>query len=505
MLVNRRPLAGPPAPPAKECGGIRRRAGDVARDFSVGAQPFLEVNPGRLVAESVAGGRCRQQQHSDRLHNILQLPRTKPAGPRPRAPDPPIREMLLLPACHRGQFGRAVDSFESPAVRPSERGRLNRSVRLTDKLYRTRSSFAQSETTRTSRDCRVEERFSRFPNRLPDLRLLTPSDYDRAFLSNPLRNCPTSQPCLIIEPSPSALDCSVLAAAAVRRCLALFRNSAAASRCRHARRSRLSRRQGRRRLASACRGGRPAGIPQLAAEEPPTEAERAIDEAIRKIAKLQSVAAKIEQDVEMLNQKFKITGDYMKAPEYARLPAAQDRRRAFPIPSGQFLQVCDGETLWEYELVLDQPFYRKLSIKPILERLNSPDLDPEIRTKAIDADGRGRARNTSDRSAKDPAIRPEGRGGPGRPEGLEVSRNLEEPARADVRLSARQSDRRLAALHPDGCARLYLGVDDGWPYQLILEGRKLRRPVRHPPKGPGRHDRSARRPRSRRSPAARSR
>ena len=34
------------------------------------------------------------------------------------------------------------------------------------------------------------------------------------------------------------------------------------------------------------------------------------------------------------------------------------------------------------ELVLDQPFYRKLSIKPILERLNSPDLDPEIRIKA---------------------------------------------------------------------------------------------------------------------------
>ena len=29
------------------------------------------------------------------------------------------------------------------------------------------------------------KRFSPLPDRLPDLRLLTPSDYDRAFLSNP--------------------------------------------------------------------------------------------------------------------------------------------------------------------------------------------------------------------------------------------------------------------------------------------------------------------------------
>ena len=78
--------------------------------------------------------------------------------------------------------------------------------------------------------------------------------------------------------------------------------------------------------------------------------------------------------------------------------------------NGQFLQVCDGETLWEYEVVLDQPFYRKLSIKPILERLNSPDLDPEIRSKATTQMGVAGPGNAADRPAQNHPVRPEGSG-----------------------------------------------------------------------------------------------
>ena len=77
-----------------------------------------------------------------------------------------------------------------------------------------------------------------------------------------------------------------------------------------------------------------ARVPAAAAEEPPTEAERAIDVAIRKIAKLQSVAANVEQDVDMLNQKFKVTGATQGA-EYAALPLARNRR-GLPDSSGQF-------------------------------------------------------------------------------------------------------------------------------------------------------------------------
>ncbi len=61
-------------------------------------KPLLVADTGVAVTESVAGGGCREQQHSERLHMILQLPRPKPAGPRPLAPDPPIREIVLLPA-----------------------------------------------------------------------------------------------------------------------------------------------------------------------------------------------------------------------------------------------------------------------------------------------------------------------------------------------------------------------------------------------------------------------
>jgi outer membrane lipoprotein-sorting protein len=213
----------------------------------------------------------------------------------------------------------------------------------------------------------------------------------------------------------------------------------------------------------------PAGAPGAPAEEPPTEAERAIDVAISKIAKLQSVKAKVEQSVEMLNQKFRITGDYMKAPNI-RIYNLLKMGDGLPDSDGQFLQVCDGETLWEYEVVLNQPFYRKLSIKPILERLNSPDLDPEIRTKATTQMGVAG------------------------PETLLIG--LRKTLRFDLKEAAVLDGRKVWKFHGTWKNRqglvfdnrpvnqigplpafipmdatLYLGTDDGWPYQLILEGR----------------------------------
>ncbi len=172
--------------------------------------------------------------------------------------------------------------------------------------------------------------------------------------------------------------------------------------------------------------------------------------AILKIAKLQSVSATIEQDVEMLNQKFKITGDYKKAPNH-RIYSSLKISDGLPDSSGTFLQVCDGETLWDYELVLEQPFYRRLTIKPILERLNSPDLDREIRTMAMTPVGPGRPRNAAGWFAEEHPLRHQGSDGPGRPQGLEDSRDVEEPARAALRHPARQSDGGLASLYSHGC------------------------------------------------------
>jgi outer membrane lipoprotein-sorting protein len=215
--------------------------------------------------------------------------------------------------------------------------------------------------------------------------------------------------------------------------------------------------------------GAAAGPGSPAPEEPPTEAERAIDAAIAKIAKLESVAANVEQEVDMLNQKFKITGRYLKAPNI-RIYNLLKISDGLPDSGGTFLQVCDGELLWEYEVVLDQPYYRKLKIKPILERLNSPDLDPDIRSKAMTQMGVAG------------------------PETLLIGlrRNL----RFDIKEEAVLDGRKVWKFHGTWKTRqglmfdsrqvnltgvlppyipmdatLYLGVEDGWPYKLILEGR----------------------------------
>jgi outer membrane lipoprotein-sorting protein len=214
----------------------------------------------------------------------------------------------------------------------------------------------------------------------------------------------------------------------------------------------------------------PGSIPAAPTEEPPTEAERAIDLAIRQISKLESVAAELEQDVEMLNQKFRITGRYLKAPK-TRLYVLLMVSGGLADTTGRFLQVCDGETLWEYELVLDQSYYRKLSIKPVLERLNSPDLDPEIRIKATTQMGVAG------------------------PETLLVG--LRKTLHFDQKEEATLDGRKVWRFHgtwksrqglafnsqpvnPIGPlppyipmdATLYLGKDDGWPYKLILQGRE---------------------------------
>jgi hypothetical protein len=220
-------------------------------------------------------------------------------------------------------------------------------------------------------------------------------------------------------------------------------------------------------------GGSPvaagAGAPAAPAEEPPTEAEREIDLAILKIAKLQSVSATIEQDVEMLNQKFKLTGDYKKAPNH-RIYSSIKISEGLPDSSGTFLQVCDGETLWVYELVLEQQFYRRLTIKPIFERLDSPDLDREARTAAMSQLGLAG------------------------PETLLVG--LRKNIRFDIKEATILDGRKVWKIHgtwknrqglmfdtrpvnPMGVlppyipmdANLYLGIDDSWPYHLTLEGR----------------------------------
>jgi len=217
-------------------------------------------------------------------------------------------------------------------------------------------------------------------------------------------------------------------------------------------------------------GAVPLNAPPEKAEEPPTEAERVIDLAIKKLAALKSVSAELLEKVEMLNQKVTIKGRYLRAKGtriYLSLTVS-----GLADTGGTTLQVCDGETLWDYEQLFDSQYYRKLSIKPVLERLNSADLDPKLREQIITQMGVSG------------------------PETLLVGlrRTLKFEQREEGELDGKKvwilrgtwRNRQGLMLPNSGPApaagilppyvpmdgTLYLGKDDGWPYKLVLLGRK---------------------------------
>jgi outer membrane lipoprotein-sorting protein len=203
--------------------------------------------------------------------------------------------------------------------------------------------------------------------------------------------------------------------------------------------------------------------------EVPTEAERLIDLAIKRIAGLKSVSADLVQSVQMLKQKFEIKGRYLKAPTsrtYLKLTVS-----GLPDSTGTLLQVCDGETLWDYQQILELQNYRKFSVKPIFERLNSPDIDPKTRDQVMNQMGFAG------------------------PEALLVG--LRKSIKFDQKEEATLDGKpvwvlrgtwrnRTGLVGPDqrplpptgplpafvpSLATLHLGKEDGWPYKIILVGK----------------------------------
>jgi len=213
----------------------------------------------------------------------------------------------------------------------------------------------------------------------------------------------------------------------------------------------------------------PAGPAATAPAEPPTEAERLIDDAIKKVAAVKSASADLQQNVTMLGQSFEIKGRFLKAPGskiYLRMNVS-----GLPGSTGTMLQVCDGEVLWDYQKILDSESYRRMSVKPIFERLNSPDLEASMRDQVLS--GLGFAGPESllvgvRKSIKfDQKEEGEWQGKP-----VYILRGtwrnregLVGPDQQPVRPIG-----WLPAYYPS-LAVLYVGKDDGWPYKLDLVGR----------------------------------
>ncbi len=206
-------------------------------------------------------------------------------------------------------------------------------------------------------------------------------------------------------------------------------------------------------------------------EGPPTEAETLIDEAIKKLQALQSVSADMEEEVSMLGQQFRLKGRYLKAPNhrvYLQLnltgPGEND---------GSLLQVCDGTTLWEYMKVLDSPNYSKLLVQPVFEKLNNPDVDAALREQII---------NQLGFAGPDTLL-----------SGLRKAIVFDQKEEGEFEgtpvwiLRGRWKDRNALSspgqppLPPTGplppyvpsLATVWVGKENGWPYQLRLEGRAL--------------------------------
>lgn len=219
--------------------------------------------------------------------------------------------------------------------------------------------------------------------------------------------------------------------------------------------------------------GSPPTPAEPAKEEPPTPAELAIDEAQKKLAGLESCAAEVEETVDMLNRHVNLKGRYMKAPQYRVYFML--RVAGLPETSGTTLQICDGTTRWDYQAILEQRIYYKFSVKPVMERINSPDLDPRIKAQFME--GMGFAGPETLLIGLRKVFRFE--------QDKEDGKLGDKPVwiirgtwRRDARQGLTGPDQRQASatgLLPPYIpmdATLYLGKDDGWPYKLVLEGRR---------------------------------
>jgi outer membrane lipoprotein-sorting protein len=226
---------------------------------------------------------------------------------------------------------------------------------------------------------------------------------------------------------------------------------------------------------------RPASTAESAAEQTAeqtaTTAERLIDEAINQIARLDSVAADFVQTVEMLNQRFTIKGRYLKASDrriYLQLTVAGTDDNKFTS-----LQVCDGETLWDFQRVLDSRVFTRLAIKPILERLSSPDLDPKTKESTITKMGFagtesllvGLRKYYKFNSIDKEEILADGKV-------LWILKGTWARAPSLIGPDARPvSPRGVMPPYIPGVATLYLGKADYWPYKLVLFGEPPTVPI----------------------------
>ncbi len=214
----------------------------------------------------------------------------------------------------------------------------------------------------------------------------------------------------------------------------------------------------------------PAAAPAPLANEPPTEAEKFLDEIIKKVAAINSVSADLLEQVEMLGQKFFIEGRYLKAPQdrfYVKLTV-----KGLPDAKGIMQQVCDGTTFWDFQQFFETQLFRRLDAKPILEKLRTADIGDDLRDKVMEQMGFAGPDVLLSGLRKTIKFEQKEKGTlDGRPvwiltgvwksrEGLLGPNSQPLPALA-----------RLPSYIPS-LAKIYIGEEDNWPYRVLLTGQQ---------------------------------
>ncbi|MEO6812275.1 MAG: hypothetical protein ABI353_24465 [Isosphaeraceae bacterium] len=207
----------------------------------------------------------------------------------------------------------------------------------------------------------------------------------------------------------------------------------------------------------------------------PTEAEETIDKAIKTLQGLDTVSADLTQTVNLLNQKFQITGRYLKAPNYRSLTTLDLKGPAGT--AAKLAQISDGTTLWDYSLILDSQSARKLQLAPILQKLQSPEIDDELRERVLSGLGFGGPdallvglRKAMSFDQKEAGTLD------GTPAGKKVwilrGRWKDYAALTIPGQPTFLATAPLPTYVPSNGA-IFLGQDDGWPYRIELKGRVL--------------------------------
>jgi len=218
-------------------------------------------------------------------------------------------------------------------------------------------------------------------------------------------------------------------------------------------------------------GGLPGAAPAPAKAEPATDAEKALDDAIKKVAALKSVAADFTQAVDLLGQHFELRGRYLKAPDYR----IYLKLSVFGLgdTSGDMLQICDGSTLWDFQQILKTDrAYTRLDVAKILRKVDSPEFNADLRKQALQRIGFTGPesllvglRNALRFYHKD-ADTVDGKA-------VWVLRG-EWKDLASLIGPMQQPMRPDAPLPPyiPSLAQVWIGQEDGWPYRVWLEGRQ---------------------------------